>query len=104
MRVQQSKLLSQLLYAEYENKGVNKINKSMQTSTNVTENNSNDPALWENIDDDFLLFILKNGLNQKTNIRFTSSKTKYDDGINRYLKKKNISTNQNNKLDSISLI
>ena len=41
------------LDTESENKSVNDVNESMQTSTNVTENNSNDPALWENIDDDF---------------------------------------------------
>ena len=55
----------------------------MQTSTNVTENNSNDPALWENIDDDFRRHILENGLHQKTNISFTNSERTYDDGINR---------------------
>ena len=59
----------------------------MQTYTNVTENNSDDPALWENIDNDFRLHILENGLNQKKNISFTNSKRTYDDGINRYLKK-----------------
>ena len=41
----------------------------------------------ENIDDDFRLYILENGLNQKTNISFTNSKRTYDDGINCYLKK-----------------
>ena len=71
---------------------MNDVNESMQPSTSVTENNSNDPALLENIDDDFRQCILKNGLNQKTNISFTNSKRIYDDGINRYLKKKNIST------------
>ena len=35
---------------------MNDVNKSMQTSTNITENNTNDPALWENIDDDFRLY------------------------------------------------
>ena len=63
------------------------VSESMQTFTNVIENNSNDPALWENIDDDFRLYILENGLNQKTNISFTNFKRTYDDGINRYLKK-----------------
>ena len=58
---------------------------------NVTENNSNDPALFKNIDDDFRVYILENGLNQKTNISFTNSKRMHDDGINRYIKK-NIST------------
>ena len=66
---------------------MNDVNESMQTSTNVTENNSNDPASWENIDDDFRLYILENGLNQKTNISFTNSKRTYDDGINVFLKK-----------------
>ena len=75
------------LDTESENKSVNDVNESMQTSTNVTENKSNDPALWKN-DDDFHLFILENErLNQKTNISFTNSKRTYDDGINRYLKK-----------------
>ena len=59
----------------------------MQTSTNVTENNGSDSALWENIDDDFCLYILERGLNQKTNISFTNSKRIHDDGINGYLKK-----------------
>ena len=59
----------------------------MQTFSYVTENNSNDPLLFENIDDDFRLYILENGLSQKTNISFTNSKRMYDDGINRYLKK-----------------
>ena len=72
---------------ESENKIVNDVNESMQTSTNVTENNSNDPALWKNIDDDFCLYILENGLNQKTNISFTNSKKTYNNGINLYLKK-----------------
>ena len=63
----------------------------MQTSTNVTENNGSDPALWKNIDDDFRLYILESGLNQKTNISFTNSKRTHDDGINNCLKK-NIST------------
>ena len=45
------------LHTESENKGVNDVNESTQTSTNVTENNRNDPALWENIDDDFRLYI-----------------------------------------------
>ena len=66
---------------------MNDVNESIQTSTNVTENQSNDAALWENIDDDFRLYILENGLNQKTNISFTNSKRTYDDGINCYLKK-----------------
>ena len=79
------------LDTESENKSVNDVNESMQTSTNVTENNSDDPALWKNIDDDFGLYIIENGLNQKTNISFTNSKRTYDDGINRVLKK-NIST------------
>ena len=43
------------LHPKSENKGGNHVNESMQTSTNVTENNSNDPALWENIDDNFRL-------------------------------------------------
>ena len=30
-----------------ENKSVNDVNESMQTSINVTENNSDDPALWK---------------------------------------------------------
>ena len=52
------------LRTEFENKGVNDVNESMQTSTNVTENNSKDPALWENIADDFRpVYILENGLN-----------------------------------------
>ena len=72
---------------ESENKCVNDVNESMQTSTNVTENNSDDPALWKNIYDDFRLYILENGLNQKTNISFTNSKRICDDGINRYLEK-----------------
>ena len=75
------------LDTESENKSVNDVNECMQPSTYVTENNSDDPALWENIDDDFRLYILENGLNQKTNISFTNSKRTYDDGINRYLKK-----------------
>ena len=79
------------LDTESENICVSDVNESMQTSTNVTKNNSNDPALWKNIDDDFRLNILKKGLNQKKNISFTNSKRIYDDGINRYLKK-NIST------------
>ena len=33
------------LDTESENKSVNNVNESMQTSTNVTENNSDDPAL-----------------------------------------------------------
>ena len=66
---------------------MNDVNESMQTFTNVTENNTNNPALWENIDDVFRLYILKNGLNQKTNNSFINSKRTYDDGINRYLKK-----------------
>ena len=66
---------------------MNDVNESMQTSTNVTENNSDDPALWKNIYDDFRLYILENGLNQKTNIRLTNSKITYDDSINRYLEK-----------------
>ena len=60
------------LDTESENKCVNDVNKSMQTSTNVTENNSDDPALWKNIDDDFRLYIVENGLNQKTNISFAN--------------------------------
>jgi len=82
-----------ILDTESENKRVNDVNESTQnnvlqiTSTNVTENNSDDPALWKNIDDDFRLYILENGLNQKTNIGFTNSKRTYDDGINRYLRK-----------------
>ena len=60
----------------------------MQTSTNVTENNRNDPALWENIDNDFRLHILETGLHQNTNISFTYYERTYEDGINRYLKKK----------------
>ena len=86
---------------------MNHVNESTQTSTNVAENNSNDPALWENCDDDFLLYILENGLNQETNISFTNSKRTYDDGINRYPKTEHfykVLTNQNNKLDSTSLI
>ena len=56
------------LDTESENKSVNDVNESMQTTTNVTENNSDDPAQWKNIDDDLIrLFILENGLNQKTN-------------------------------------
>ena len=74
------------LHTESKNKGMSDVNESMQTSTSVTENNSNDPALWENSDDDFLLHILKNGLNQKTNISFTNSKRTYDDDINRYVR------------------
>ena len=75
------------LDTESENKSVNDVNESMQTTTNVTENNSDDPAQWKNIDDDLIrLFILENGLNQKTNISFTNSKRTYDNGINRYLK------------------
>ena len=68
---------------------MNDANESMQTSTNVglTENNKNDSALLENIDDYFRLYILENGLSQKTNISSTNSKRTYDDGINRYLKK-----------------
>ena len=34
------------LHTESENKGVKNVKESMQTSTNVTENDS---ALWENI-------------------------------------------------------
>ena len=71
------------LHTESENKGLKDVNEKMQTSINVTENNSNDPALWENIDDDFRLHILENGLHQKTNISFTNSERTYDDGINR---------------------
>ena len=66
------------LDTESENKSVNDVNESMQTSTNVTENKSDDPALRKNIDDDFLLYILENGLNQKTNISFTNFKRTYD--------------------------
>ena len=62
----------------------------MQTSTNATENNSDDPALWKNIDHDFRLYILENGLNQKTNISFANSKRTYDDGINRYINKEHL--------------
>ena len=58
------------LRTKSENKGVSDVNKSVQTSTNVTENNSNDPALWENIDDNFRLYIFENGLNQKTKYQF----------------------------------
>ena len=76
------------LDTQSENKSVNDVNESMQTSTNVTENNSDDPALLKNINDDFRLYILENGLNQKANIIFTISKRTYDDGINRYLKKR----------------
>ena len=79
------------LHTESENKGVNDVDESMQTSTNVTVNITNDPALWENINNVFRLYILKNGPNQKTIITFTNSKRAYDGGINRYLKK-NIST------------
>ena len=75
------------LQTELENKGVNDVNESMQTFTNVTENNTNDLTLWENKDDVFRLYILENGLNQKTNISFINSKRTFDDGINRYLKK-----------------
>ena len=95
------------LHTEYENKGVNDVNESMQTSSNVTENNSSNRVLWENIDVDFRLYILEIGPNQKTNISFTCSKRMYDDDISRYLKKEHIYrvlTNQNNKLDSTSLI
>ena len=35
------------LDTESENKSVNDVNESMQTSTNVIENNSDDPALWK---------------------------------------------------------
>ena len=80
------------LDTESEIKSVNDVNESMQTSTNVTENNSDDPDLLKNIDDDFRLYILENGLNEKTNISFTNSKRTYDDGINRYLLKKDIPT------------
>ena len=59
------------LDTESENKSVNDVNKSIQTSTNVTENYTDDPALWKNINDDFRLYILENGLNQKTNISST---------------------------------
>ena len=67
---------------------MNDINESMQTSTNVTKNNSDDLALWKNIDVGFRLYkyILENKLNQKTNISFTNSTKTYDDDINRYLK------------------
>ena len=58
----------------------------MQTFTDVKENNSDDTALRKNIDDDFRLYILENGLNQKTNIIFTNSKRTSGYGINRYLK------------------
>ena len=64
-----------------ENKRVNDVNESMQASTNVTENINDDPALLKNIDDNFHLYILENGLNQKTNISFTNSKRTHDDGI-----------------------
>ena len=57
------------LHAESKNKGVNDVNQSMQTSTNLTENNSNHPASWKNIDV-FRLYIFRNGLNRKTNISF----------------------------------
>ena len=33
------------LDTESENKSVNDVNESMQTSTNITENNCDDPAL-----------------------------------------------------------
>ena len=80
--------LDTALHTESENKGVNDVNESMLTSTtNVTKNNSNDLALWENIDDDFHLYILENALNQKTNISFTNSNRTYNDILNRYLKK-----------------
>ena len=81
---------------ESENNSVNDVNESMQTSTNVIENNSDDLALWKNIYDDFRLHILEKRLNQKTNISFTNSKRTYDDGINRCLKKEHfyrVSTN-----------
>ena len=67
---------------------MNNVNENVQTPTNVTENNSNDPALWENIDNDFRLDILETGLHQNTNISFTYYERTYDDGINRYRKKK----------------
>ena len=75
---------STALDTESENKSVNNVNESMKTSTNLTENNNDDSALWKNIDDDFRIYILENGLNQKTNIRFTNSKTTYDHGQNDY--------------------
>ena len=53
------------LDTESKNKSMNDVNESMQTSTNITENNSDDPALWKNIDDDFCLYILENGLTRK---------------------------------------
>ena len=86
------------LDTESENKSVNDVNESMQTSINITENNSYDPALWKNIDDDIRLYeyILENRLNQKTNISFTNSKRTYDDGIHRYLKKKTFLQNLTN--------
>ena len=79
------------LSTESEAKGVNYVNESTQASTNATENNSNDPALWENIDDDFRLHILENRPNQRINISFTNFKRTYDDNITVILKK-NIST------------
>ena len=75
------------LDTESENKCVNDADEGMQTSTNLTEHNSDDSALWKTIDDDFPLYIFENGLNQKTNISFTNSKRTYDDGIYRYLQK-----------------
>ena len=74
------------LHTESENKGMSDVNQSMQTSTDLTDSNSNDPTLLENIDVEFRRYILENGLNQKTNISFTNSKRTYDDGINHYLK------------------
>ena len=65
------------LDTESENKSVNDVNESMRTSTDVIVNNSDGPALWENIGDDFRLYILENGLNQKTNISFTNSERAY---------------------------
>ena len=35
------------LQTELKNKGVNDVNKSMQTSTDVTKSNANNLALWE---------------------------------------------------------
>ena len=55
------------LDTESENKSVNDVNENMQTSNNATENNSDNPALWKNIDDGFRLYIL-------VKIRITSGK------------------------------
>ena len=63
--IAQQQTFDTALHTESENKGVSDVNESMQTSANVTENDS---ALWENIDDDFRLYILESGLNQKTKL------------------------------------